>query len=70
MKVAPQTLEVATALYVAVFNIGIALGAWIGGQLVDGVGLRANLWLSAMLAAAAALLVLSMKRWARPHALV
>lgn len=70
MKVAPQTLEVATALYVAVFNIGIALGAWVEGQLVDDLGLRANLWLAATLAAAAAaaLLVLSMRRWTRPPA--
>lgn len=60
MKVAPQALEVVTALYVAVFNIGIALGAWVGGKVVDDMGLTANLWLTATLAAGAALVVFSM----------
>ncbi len=30
MKAVPQAVEIATALYVGVFNIGIALGAWGG----------------------------------------
>lgn len=60
MKVAPQALEVVTALYVAVFNIGIALGAWVGGKVVDDMGLTANLWLTATLATGAALVVFSM----------
>lgn len=51
MRSAPHALEIATALYVGVFNIGIALGAWAGGQLVDGVGLTTNLWLAAGFAA-------------------
>lgn len=51
MRAAPHALEIATALYVGVFNIGIALGAWAGGQLVDGVGLTTNLWLAAGFAA-------------------
>lgn len=44
MRAVPQAVEVATALYVGVFNIGIAMGAWSGGRLLDGVGLHANLW--------------------------
>jgi predicted MFS family arabinose efflux permease len=50
MKAVPQAVEIATALYVAVFNIGIAMGAWGGGRLLDGVGLHANLWAAAVLA--------------------
>ena len=46
MKAAANALEVATALYVAVFNIGIALGSWLGGQTVDAYGLSANLGLA------------------------
>lgn len=56
MQAAPRAVEIATALYVGVFNIGIALGSWAGGQLVDGWGLHATLWLSGGLAAAALLL--------------
>ena len=56
MKAASGAVEVAAALYVGVFNIGIALGAWTGGQAVDRLGLSANLWLAAGCAAAALLL--------------
>jgi len=56
MKAAPQAMEVAAALYVGVFNTGIALGAWAGGQVVDGWGLSAMLWPAAGLAAAALVL--------------
>ncbi|KLO57986.1 transporter [Delftia tsuruhatensis] len=60
MQAAPRAVEIATALYVGVFNIGIALGSWAGGQLVDGGGLHATLWLSGGLAAAALLLSAAM----------
>ena len=56
MKAAPRAVEIVAALYVGVFNIGIALGAWTGGQAVDRLGLSANLWLAAGCAAAALLL--------------
>ncbi|KKO65045.1 Purine ribonucleoside efflux pump NepI [Janthinobacterium sp. KBS0711] len=56
MKAAPGAVEIVAALYVGVFNIGIALGAWTGGQAVDRLGLSANLWLAAGFAAAALLL--------------
>ncbi|QMV73370.1 MFS transporter [Comamonas piscis] len=60
MKAAPQAMEIAAALYVGVFNTGIALGAWAGGQVVDGWGLQANLWLAAAWAAMALLLSLGL----------
>lgn len=53
MKAAPRAVEIATALYVSVFNVGIALGSWAGGQAVDGLGLTYNLWLAAGFAACA-----------------
>ncbi|WP_328701279.1 MFS transporter [Cellvibrio polysaccharolyticus] len=56
MKAAPRAMEIATALYVGIFNIGIALGAWAGGQLVDERGLSSNLWLAGGFATAALLL--------------
>lgn len=58
MKAAPQAMEIAAALYVGIFNTGIALGAWAGGQVVDVWGLQANLWLAAACAAMALLLSL------------
>jgi len=57
MKAVPQAVEIATALYVGVFNIGIALGAWGGGLLLDGIGLHATLWAAAVLAGSALLMV-------------
>lgn len=62
MAAAPKAVEIATALYVGVFNIGIALGAWGGGLLLDGPGLHANLWAAAGFAAAATLVVAGMRR--------
>lgn len=62
MKAVPQAVEIATALYVAVFNIGIAMGAWSGGRLLDGVGLHANLWAAAVLAGSALLMVATTRR--------
>ncbi|ACF50132.1 MFS transporter [Stenotrophomonas maltophilia] len=62
MKAVPHALEIATALYVGVFNIGIAAGAWGGGRLLDGVGLHAILWAAVVLAASALLMVATTRR--------
>ncbi|MBA0449653.1 MFS transporter [Stenotrophomonas maltophilia] len=62
MKAVPQAVEIATALYVGVFNVGIALGAWGGGRLLDGIGLHATLWAAAVLAAGALLMVATTRR--------
>lgn len=65
MKAAPQAMEIATAWYVGVFNIGIALGAWAGGHTVDTLGLNTNLWLAAACAALALITAARMGRRAR-----
>lgn len=62
---APDAVEIAAALYVGVFNIGIALGSWAGGQAIDAWGLQANLWLAAGLAGLAFLLAIGVGRQAR-----
>ncbi|MET4577168.1 MFS transporter [Ottowia thiooxydans] len=59
MRAAPRAVEIAAALYVGAFNVGIALGSWTGGQVADGLGLAGNLWLACGLAAAALLLTLA-----------
>ncbi len=47
MRAAPDAVEAATALFVAVFNLGIAAGSLLGVPSVDALGLRVNLWLAA-----------------------
>ncbi|MNJ45205.1 Purine ribonucleoside efflux pump NepI [compost metagenome] len=56
MKAAPDAVEIVSALYVGVFNIGISLGSWAGGHTVDSLGLTTNLWLAGGMAALALLL--------------
>ncbi|MGN9784225.1 MFS transporter [Nonomuraea sp. ZG12] len=42
--------EMGTALFVSAFNVSIALGAFAGGRVVDGVSTSAVMWLGAALA--------------------
>jgi predicted MFS family arabinose efflux permease len=45
IKAAPQAVESASALWVAVFNLAIGLGALAGGVIVDALTLEGVLWL-------------------------
>lgn len=49
MKAAPSAIEIATSLFVSVFNVGIALGSFAGGRVVDHLDLSANLLIAATL---------------------
>jgi len=50
----PGAVDVASALNIAAFNLGIALGAWIGGLVVASpMGLIATPWVGAVLVAGA-----------------
>ncbi|MFD5919983.1 MFS transporter [Kitasatospora sp. NPDC058201] len=51
-RAAPDATEGASALFVAVFNAAIALGALAGGRIVDGLGPAAVMWLGGVLVAA------------------
>jgi predicted MFS family arabinose efflux permease len=62
MKAAPSAIEIATALFVSVFNIGIATGSFIGGQVVHRFDLHANLLVAATLPALALQFLLFMRR--------
>ncbi|MCD0505007.1 MFS transporter [Bordetella petrii] len=42
MKAAASNLEPATAWSVAIFNLAISMGSFLGGQMVDSHGLRVN----------------------------
>lgn len=62
MKAAPSAIEIASALFVSVFNIAIATGAFIGGQVVDRADLASNLAFAAILPALALLAALVFQR--------
>ncbi|GLS06065.1 MFS transporter [Chitiniphilus shinanonensis] len=47
-RVAPHAVDVASGLNIAAFNLGIALGAWGGGLIVEQVGLRHTPWIGAL----------------------
>ncbi|MFE0258323.1 MFS transporter [Streptomyces sp. NPDC059010] len=59
IKAAPQAVEAASSLWVAVFNLSIGLGALAGGIIVDTLTLQGVLWLGGACALAAALAVWS-----------
>jgi DHA1 family inner membrane transport protein len=58
-QVRPAAVDVASAMNIAAFNLGIAIGAWIGGMVVESsLGLAATPWVGAILVAVALLLTL------------
>ncbi|WP_242907177.1 MFS transporter [Actinomadura terrae] len=59
IRSAPRAVEAASALWVAVFNLSIGLGALTGGVIVDSLALQAVLWLGGACALAAALAIWS-----------
>ncbi|MGI5170793.1 MFS transporter [Spirillospora sp. CA-253888] len=59
IRTAPQAVEAASALWVAVFNLSIGLGALVGGVIVDSLNLQGVLWLGGACALAAALAIWS-----------
>lgn len=58
MKAAPEGVEIASALYASVFNIAIALGAWLGGVIIDQARLEFNLGLAMLCAGLSGALIL------------
>ena len=67
----PGAVDVASAFNIAAFNLGIAIGAWLGGLVVDSpIGLTGTPWIGAILVAGALLLTLwsgSLDRTATPE---
>lgn len=55
-KYVPSAVDVASALNISAFNLGIALGAFIGGIVVNTLGLIATPWVGALLVLAAVFL--------------
>ncbi|QCT00996.1 major facilitator superfamily MFS_1 [Paenibacillus algicola] len=61
-KYVPSAVDVASALNIAAFNVGIALGATIGGIAVDTIGIRHTPWIGSLMVLAAAALAIHATR--------
>ncbi|MGG1650650.1 MFS transporter [Paenibacillus sp. NRS-1780] len=55
-RFAPKAVDVASAVNIAAFNAGIAIGAYVGGRVTDSWGLIHTTWIGAMMVFAAILL--------------
>ncbi|OPC79462.1 MFS transporter [Embleya scabrispora] len=62
LTAAPKAAEAATSLFVAVFNLSIALGALLGALAVDGIATTAALWFAAGLTLLTALTAGTVRR--------
>ncbi|MEU5091623.1 MFS transporter [Streptomyces sp. NPDC021356] len=62
MKAAPQASEAASSLFVAAFNLSIALGALVGGLAVDALATTSVLWVGGALVLLTALTAWSARR--------
>ncbi len=58
-KYCPQAVDVASGLNIAAFNIGIALGAWLGGLVVANQPLTDTGWIGGLIV----LVALALTRW-------
>ncbi|QZO15510.1 MFS transporter [Pseudoalteromonas piscicida] len=54
-KFTPKAVDVASGLNIAAFNVGIALGSVLGGQIVENMSLQDTAWVGALMSAAALL---------------
>lgn len=55
-KYVPSAVNVASALNIAAFNIGIAIGAFVGGLIVDSIGIIHTPWIGGVMVIGAVLL--------------
>ncbi|MEK3719434.1 MFS transporter [Paenibacillus sp. FSL H8-0034] len=52
----PSAVDVASAINIAAFNVGIALGSFLGGMIADSIGLIHTAWIGGVMVFAAMLL--------------
>ncbi|WP_026568280.1 MFS transporter [Bacillus sp. UNC41MFS5] len=52
----PSAVDVASAINIAAFNAGIAIGSYLGGTITDSIGLIHTTWIGALMVLAAAIL--------------
>lgn len=52
----PSAVDVASAMNIAAFNAGIAIGSYLGGEITESIGLIHTAWIGAVMVLAAAFL--------------
>ena len=52
----PSGVDVASAINIAAFNGGIAMGSYFGGLITDSIGLRHTPWIGALMVLGAMIL--------------
>jgi predicted MFS family arabinose efflux permease len=52
----PSAVDVASAINIAAFNAGIAIGSYLGGLITDSIGLIHTSWIGALMVLVAAVL--------------
>ena len=57
-KYVPSAVGIASALNIAAFNVGIAIGALVGGLIVDSIGLIHTPWIGGVMVFGAVLLTM------------
>ncbi|MFD0695398.1 MFS transporter [Paenibacillus sp. GCM10027628] len=60
-RFAPNAVDVASAVNIAAFNAGIAIGAYLGGVITDSIGLVHTTWVGALMVLGAVILTV----WSR-----
>lgn len=55
-KFVPSAVDVASAINIAAFNAGIAIGSYLGGMITDSIGLIHTSWIGAFMVLVAAVL--------------
>ncbi|ALC86784.1 MFS sugar transporter [Bacillus sp. FJAT-22090] len=58
----PSAVDVASAMNIAAFNAGIAIGSYVGGVVTDSMGLIHTAWIGAIMVIIAAILT-AVSRW-------
>ncbi|MFD1019483.1 MFS transporter [Thalassobacillus hwangdonensis] len=61
-KYVPSAVNVASALNIAAFNVGIAIGSSVGGIIVDNMGLIHTAWIGAVMVVGAVLLTVALSK--------
>ncbi|WP_394140793.1 MFS transporter [Cytobacillus oceanisediminis] len=65
-KYVPSAVNVASALNIAAFNIGIAFGSFVGGLIVDSIGLIHTPWIGGVMVLGAVLLTGLLRKLGNP----
>ena len=69
-EMTPGAVDVASGLNIAAFNIGIALGSLVGGQIVTRYGLSETPWVGAIIVLIALVMVIAGGRMDKRHRMV